>query len=237
MLGEGGRRTEDLLDRLDASRSAVYNALGELEEHGLVREDDRWELTGSGRLLADIVAQRRRYERVLTDLEGYLRTHDTAGLPRELRRRVDALAGAEVFSATETEPNRAVAVVSERLDAADWAKMISPVYVGSYETAIPDTPGSKLVVDERLVRSAAASDADEASTYEELTIRVAGVDFALGVTDSELLLSLPKLDGGYDSRTEVIADHDCARRWGEDLFEQVWESAVPIDEFQPESPP
>lgn len=228
-LDDQPRTTESVLEALDASTSAVYSGLGELEEHGLLRtEDDVWHLTGSGRLLADLVTECDRYEQVFGDLGGYLQTHDTASLPREFRLTIGALAGATVLEATETEPHRAVTEVSDRIDAADSAKVVSPIYIESYEVAMPDVSGSKLLINDRVARLAAESDGT-GPVYDDLRIRVTDVEFALGVTDSELLLSLPLLDGDYDARSEVLAEHDRAIRWGEDLFESVWEEAVVLE--------
>jgi predicted transcriptional regulator len=57
------------------------------------------------------------------------------------------------------------------------------------------------------------------------------VDVAVSVTDGHLLLSLPTLDGQYDSRTEVLATDERALAWGRDLFEYYWDRAVPEEEF------
>ena len=125
VLGESRVPTQSLLETLDASTSAVHNSLSELEQRGLIRSaEEGWELTGSGRLVADMVRQRERC--------------------------------GDVLHAPETEPNRAV---------------------------------------------------------------------------EEVLLSLPTLDGSYDAQSELIAEYDPTRRWGEDLFERYWGRGVPIDQF------
>ncbi|MFT4922404.1 MAG: putative transcriptional regulator [Haloarculaceae archaeon] len=234
VLADRDRSTDDVIDSLDASTSAVYNGLSELEDNGLITsENGTYSLTGRGRLLADIVTESTRHERVLSDMAGYLESHDTEVLPRPLRLRIGDLAGGSVLEATETEPHRVVTEVTERIDAADSVKVISPIHIDSYEGAMPDVEGARLVVDEKVANWASQSRGDVADIFDNVRVRIADVDFALGVTGSELLLSLPLLDGSYDSEAEIIAEHDRAREWGDRLFEFVWDDGVPPDRFDP----
>ena len=231
-LGESRVPTQSLLETLDASTSAVYSSLSELEQRGLIRSaEEGWELTGSGRLVADMVRQRERYGHLFGDMEEYLQTHDTTPLPRALRLRIGALAGGDVLYAPERAPNRAVEEVSNRLGRAETARVVSPIYVESYAEATFDAPRSRIVLDEEVVPRARDASSVPEGGYEFVETRVAEVDFALGVTGSEVLLSLPTLDGSYDAQSEVIAEHAPARRWGEDLFERYWRRGVPIDQF------
>ncbi len=55
------------------------------------------------------------------------------------------------------------------------------------------------------------------------------VSVAVTVTEDCLLLSLPTVDGTYDSQTEFIAETDEARHWGDHLLDYYWESAQPPD--------
>jgi predicted transcriptional regulator len=45
------------------------------------------------------------------------------------------------------------------------------------------------------------------------------------------MLSLPTIDGQYDSRTEVLATDERALAWGRDLYEYYWERATPVETF------
>lgn len=226
--------TDELLETLDASSSAIYNALGELEDATLLAEQSNtWTLTGSGRLVADVVQQRAQTEDVLADVNQYLQTHDLSVLPQQFRLRLGELQGATVLEATDTEPNRVVREVSDRLATATRASVVSPIYIESYATNMPDSSASRLVLDEAVARSAIAEQqsSESAPTADSLAVRVANVDFALGVTDAELLLSLPRLDGQYDSDAELVVERDRALDWGEELFEAVWMTATPVREF------
>lgn len=233
-VGDGATTTAALLDGIDASTSAIYGAVGDLQDRGLLTETDEGLVaTGSGQVLADVVEHRRQCGSVLDSLGDYFETHDASPLPSRFRLRIGALAGGTVVRATETEPQRAVDEVSERIAAAGTARVVSPIYVESYEEAMPDSPGSKLLLDGEVVRAFVESgraQPDE-EPYDDSEVRIGSVDVALGVTDDALLLSLPRLDGGYDARSEVVVESDRARRWGNRLFEHYWEESLPVPEF------
>ncbi len=234
-LAERAASTDELLERLDASTSAVYGSLGELEDRGFVcpREDGSWELTGRGQLVADVVRQRDRCEGLFCETGEYLRTHDTGVLPRPLRLRMGELAtgDVEIITATETKPHRVVEEITRRIERTDAVSAISPIYVESYAEAMPDTPDTRLLLDEDVARWAQETDDEPDNDYDHIDVRIADVGFALGVTESELLLSLPTMDGEYDARSELVAEHERARNWGTDLFEWYWEQAIPIERF------
>lgn len=224
---------DELIDSVDASESAVYNAVSDLERKGLVRSlDDGWEATGSGQLVADLLEQQENLCRLLAD--EYWQTHDVSSLPRRFRLRLTELADAEVFHASDTDPHATVREVCDRVERAGTAiDIVTPIYQAEYEAVMPDAPGARLVVDTAVTVEALErlESLDDARTWEETEVRVLDVDVGIGVTENEMMLSLPTIDGQYDSRTEVIAEDDRARAWGEDLFEYYWDRAIPNGEF------
>jgi predicted transcriptional regulator len=226
-LADGPAGTDDLLASVDASSSAVYGALDELRSEGLVRDGEP-ALTGVGRVVAELVERGTRLEELFDGTGDYFETHDTGVLPADARRRLDDLAGARVVRATETQPHRAVETVSDRVGRADRADVVSPVYVQRYGDVMPDTGDSRLVVTPGVV-STREETGDP--TFESVGVRVATVEFALGVTEETLLLSLPTLDGEYDASSELVAEHDAALAWGRRLFERLWERGEPTDAF------
>lgn len=228
--------TDDLLDELDASSSAVYNALDELEDDDLITEmDGSWTLTGGGQLVADLVTHHQRLDNVLKNLDEYLSTHDASPIPRPLRLRLCVLGNAEVIESSETDPQRTIRAVSDRLARSDKALAITPIYVDDYKTAMPDHPESRLLLDSDLVSDIRSDPKSQAiwdeETFTRLSTRVDDVDFALGLTDDALMVALPSIGGEYDPRTKVIATHDKALEWGRDLFEYHWERAEPLKSF------
>lgn len=224
---------EGLIDAVDASDSAVYNAVGDLERQGLVRAvADGYAVTGSGQLIADLLHQQENLDRLLAD--DYWRTHDVGALPRQFRIRLTELAGADVFRATETDPHAVVRRVCERVEAGGSnVDVVSPIYQAEYEAVMPDSPEARLLLNTSLVEEVLdrVDSLAEAQQFDETPVRILDVDVGVGVTDEHLLLSLPTLDGQYDSRTEVFATDERALAWGRDLFEHYWQRGRPDHEF------
>jgi predicted transcriptional regulator len=225
--------TDQLIESIDASESAIYNALGDLDRRGLVRTvDGRRELTGSGQLVADLLEQQENLCRLLDD--DYWETHDVGALPRRFRLRLTELAGAEPFRAPDTDPHAAVREVVDRVEETESRlDIVTPIYQAEYEMAMPDREGARLVIDTTVLQESLerAGSIAEARIFDETEVRVLDVDVGIGLTDDYVMLSLPTIDGQYDSRTEVFATGERALAWGQDLYEYYWERATPSDRF------
>lgn len=224
---------DGLIDSIDASESAIYNAVGDLERRGLLREvEDRHAVTGSGQLVADLLEQQGNLCRLLED--DYWRDHDVGALPRRFRLRLTELASAEVFRAPDTDPHAVVREVVERVEAAESrVDIVTPIYQAEYEAVMPDSPDARLIIDDTVLEESLqrAGSIEEARQFEQTGIRVLDIDVGVAVTDDHLMLSLPTIDGQYDSRTEVLATDERALAWGGDLYEYYWERATPAEEF------
>ncbi|WP_135363404.1 helix-turn-helix transcriptional regulator [Halosimplex halophilum] len=228
-----GRSIGELIDAVEASESAVYNAVGDLERKGLVRSlEAGWAATGSGQLVADLLEQQGNLCRLLAD--DYWREHDVAALPRRFRLRLTELADAEVVRAPDSDPHAVVREVCDRVERAGTdVDIVTPIYQAEYESVMPDATDARLIVDRTVALDALEriDSPEEADQWAETPVRVLDLDVGIGVTDSEIMLSLPTIDGQWDSRTEVIAEDDRAMEWGRDLFEHYWDRATPNDEF------
>lgn len=237
-VADGTTSTDDLLRDLDASSSAIYSALGRLEDVRLLEaRGEGWRLTGSGRLVADFLARRDQLGRLLEGAGEYLATHDTGVLPRRYRHRMSELADADVLEAAEPDPQGLIREITTRLENTTSVDVLAPIYVDEHGSVLPTIEDSRLVIDERIVATAVeAADSvgdveAELEDYVDEAIRIASVDFALTVTDDALLLSLPTLDGSYDARTEFVAEHERGRQWGTELFESFWADAEPLESY------
>jgi predicted transcriptional regulator len=222
-----------LIGAIDASESAVYNAVGDLERRELVRSvADGWAATGSGQLVADLLEQQANLCRLLSD--DYWRTHDVSALPRRFRIRLTDLADATVYRGSDTDPHATIREVCERVEAATpRVDIVTPIYQAEYEAVMPDSEEARLIIDRTVVENAleGVTDPADAHTYEETPVRILDVDVGVGVTPDHVMLSLPTIDGQYDSRSEVIATDERALAWGRDLFEHYWSRARPGETF------
>jgi predicted transcriptional regulator len=236
-IESGTTGSDALIEVTDASESAVYNAFGALERRGVVRSTaDGWQLTGSGQFVADAIRQNREACALLDD--DYWQTHDIGELPRRFRLRLGDLAGAEVTRADDTEPFRIGDEVAGRIRSGRRVEVVSPIYQAEFAESMPDSTDARLIVHDRVIERAIGDETGEIELrrYEETGSRIMPVDLALGVTEDSLMLSLPTLDGRYDSRAEVLAESDRAIQWGRDLFEHYWERATPESEFFADRP-
>lgn len=232
-VADDPRATEGIKASVAASESAVYDALGDLERRGLVRSvDDRWEPTGTGRLVADLLVQQENLGRLFED--EYWKRHDVGALPRRFRLRLTELAEADVFRAPDTDPHAVVRKVCDRVEAdSPNVDIVTPIYQAEYETVMPDDEAARLLIDATVAEQSleGVDDLEEAQQFDQTSIRILDIDVGIAVTSNHLMLSLPTIDGQYDSRTEVFATDDRALGWGRDLYEYYWERAVPDAEF------
>ncbi|EFW90227.1 hypothetical protein ZOD2009_19258 [Haladaptatus paucihalophilus DX253] len=229
---DGSETTRALLNRDLASESAVYNALTELENRGLIHSPrtKRWAPTGTGSVVSALVREQRKTERVLRIDIDYWKRHDVTALPSSDLLRIADLTGGTVIRATDTHPSRAVREVERRLETTTSASVIAPIFNERYSDALLDGDGdARLVLATDVLHSLLAT--TDATVDEDLNVRVADTSFALTVTDDGLLLSLPLLDGSYDTQTEFVVETDRARRKGNELFEAVWADAEPAAEY------
>lgn len=235
-LGERPRQRRDLLDDVDASKSAVYNALNELRDRDLLREgrSRRWETTGLGDLVAEYVADRERAGEVLSTHAEYWATHDPDALPEAFRASLGALAGAELLESPVSEPFRVVSRVVDVLERADRVALATPIYHDRYAAALERTAGdadvrlvlAPSVLEEVEVRENADWDADDP------TVRVADPGVTVLVTGETTVVALPREDGTHDLEEKLLAHSDRARDWGERFFEHHWRTATPVEALE-----
>jgi predicted transcriptional regulator len=227
------RPTKRLVETVDASESAVYNAVDDLRNQGLVRSvEGRCETTGSGQVVADHLEHQSELCRLLS--EPYWESHDTAVLPERFRLRLPELSGADVFHASDTEPHAAIREICDRIETGSPdVDVISPIYQPEYEEVMPDASEARLLLGTEVATRLLATidDPEEASEFEHTSVCILDVDVAMGITDEHLMLSLPTLDGQYDSRTELFATDDRALAWGRDVFEHYWNRGRPEEAF------
>jgi|GEM_PF-197010 len=236
LLAEGAAEGPGVVRSADASKSAVYDALGRLADRSLIEETDegRWRLTGAGRLVADTLERADRLERVLEADSTYWATHDVTGLPEEFRRSLDGIGDCEVVRSPDTDPYRAARRVESAIREARSVSIVAPVYSDRHAAALLETDASqrRLIMTPAMVRrllrdEPAGPDAD----LDGLAIRIQPASLSLTVTDRELLFSLPAADGSFDAETEVVAVGCDAIEWGRRVFEHFWEQGTAIERW------
>lgn len=230
-VAEYGPSTRGLLERVDASESAIYNALSALERRALlVDSGDTWSATGRGQLIAGSLDAQRSLESIL-DAE-YWDNHVTSPIPPRLQVRMGDLSDFDVIRAGDTDPYGVVREVSDRLSGSEDVEIVSPIYQPDYVETMPDAANARLVLDPSVLETAAKSSGDAVvREFEETDVRVLDVSLSIGVTESGLLLSLPTVDGEYDPKTSIVDESTSGIEWGGDLFEHFWSRARPVEEI------
>lgn len=227
------RSTDSLIESLDASESAVYNGLSDLETRGVVTEtDDGWQLTATGRLVGDRIEIQGRTESLIGTDPEFWTAHDISGVPLPFRRRMDALADCEIVGDTGPAIGRVVQTVVSRVESVGHCDVISPVYHEAYERAMPDNEDSRLVLGTAVVDDILADrwDGGADRSLQRTPIRVTDVPYALAVSTEWVIFTPPRLDGTPSNRT-VVAESEPAVEWGTDLYEHVWSSAVDLSTY------
>lgn len=236
------RQRRDLLDDVDASKSAVYNALNELRDRDLVREgrSRRWETTGLGDIVADYVTEREHANDVLSTHADFWTGHDPTVIPSGFRESLGVLKGCSHLTAPDTEPFRIIGEVVDVLERAAYVDLVTPIYHDRYAKALEraatasSPPNRGDAADVRLVLATdvltEVEERDDADWDDDNpAVRIADPGFSLLVTDETTMLALPDDDGEYDPGEKLRADTDDAREWGRRLFEHFWRSATPIE--------
>ena len=225
----------EVLDSAGSSKSSVYDALNELEEHGFIyqRDDDCWATTSAGQVFSDAIRRCERTETVIDADAAYWEGHDASGIPERFRAEFHALEGYEVVRSPDTDPYRASRLVADELATARRLSVVAPVYHDRYADSMNRSPQSdrRLVVTPDVIQQLVEDTPDNPEGANRVDSRVYASRFAMAVSDDTLLLSLPKLDGSYDPHTEVVAETDAAVDWGRRLFEWVWERATDAERY------
>lgn len=229
-LCERPRPTDELLAAVDASESAVYEALSNLDDRGVVTETpDGWRLTGAGRLVGDTLERQRATDRLIAANETYWERHDTSVLPQSFRCRLPELGAYDVKERAEHDLMGLVPWVVSKVEAVESCEIVSPMYHREYQEVMPDNADSRLVVGRQVVDDVLLEmdDGPYSRSYEETPVRVSSVPFALGVSEEWVILTLPDHDGDWPD-AKVFSTAETAVQWGRELFDAVWQDGTPM---------
>lgn len=233
-LAEGAVPTDELLDAISASGSAVYDAVSTLADRGLVSErGDAWELTAHGQLVADSIEQWQSTEAFLGADPEYWKRHDASVIPPKFRRRLPEIGEYEVVRSDESHVTRHHQASLSRLRAADHCLILTPFFSVEYQAATPDVPETRMLVHRSAVDTRADRIRDgrpDAEDLDEAELRLTECEFAMSVGEDFLVFGLPTQSGDPATAT-VVSETDAAVEWGRDLFEAKWDDSDPMEEY------
>jgi len=232
-VSEKTRSTDEILAALDASESAVYDALSNLQSREVIAETtDGWQLTGTGRLICDALERQEETDRLLSSAPDYWERHDVSVLPQPFRRRLPELGDYDVVRSTEGDLRGLVPWVVSRVEAVESCAVISPMYHREYEEAMPDNAESQLLVGKRVIDEILLDMTDDSTPgrFDETAVRVTAVPFALGVSEEWTILTIPEY-GDQWADAKLFSTAESAIEWGHELFDQVWAESTPLETY------
>lgn len=233
-LSDEQTRTATVIETLDASQSAVYTALSDLEQRGLVREaDDGWELTGRGVVVADTVSHRQATERFLGHDPDYWEDRQTDALPERFRLRLPEIGEYEIMRAEVPAVTQLVEEIVSRISGVDDCRIVSRVYRRRYEESL-DSQGAAVLltpgVIDQLLDRVREGRRERVRLDPALDVRVAPVAFSLIWTPAFVSLHLPPQTTDR-ANAMLVSETETAIQWGRDLHEGLWADAQPLADY------
>lgn len=254
-VSEGTTPTEALLSGIDASDSAVYDALSTLRDRGLVAEyDGGWKLTAHGHLVAESVSDWQASEDFLATDPAFWKHHQIDVIPASFRGRLPEIGEYEVVRDVPQEPNKCLDVTMSTLESADSCDLTTPYYSRRSQAAIPRHPETRLLVTREVIDVSVQRYRDghreELNDLDPATLRLTDCRFASVVTDEKLKFELPTVSDGVrgrqaetgasarsergsvaDSTAMLVSETESAVQWGRDLFEALWADSDPLGPY------
>jgi len=245
--------TDALLSGIDASDSAIYDALSTLRGRGLLTEvDGGWELTAHGHLVADSVSEWLSAEDFRATDPAFWKNHQIDVIPTAFRRRLPEIDDYDIVRDVPQEPNRCEDVAIGMLESADHCDLTTPYYSRRHQEAIPRHPETRLLVTRTAIDVSLQRYRDghraELNNMDPATLRLTDCQFAAVVTEDKLKFELPALtDGSTDRRDGTghpsergsvagttalfVSETESAVQWGRDLFEALWADSDPLGPY------
>lgn len=254
-VSESTTSTDALLSGIDASDSAVYDALSTLRDRGLITEcSSGWELTAHGHLVADSVSAWQSSEEFLATDPKFWKNHRIDVIPARFRRRLQEIGEYEIVRDTPQDPNRSEDVAISMIESADYCALTTPYYSRRHEAAIPTHPETRLLVTREAIdvslQRYTDGDREVLTEVDPASIRLTECQFASVVTDETLKFELPTLSEGpmnrhdgerttepsargsvTDTTAIFVSETDTAVRFGRDLFEALWADSDPLGPY------
>lgn len=254
-VATGATPTDELRTGIEASDSAVYDALSTLRERGLLTEGDGgWGLTAHGHLVADSVAAWQSAEEFRATDPTFWKNHRIDVLPSEFRRRLPEIDTYEIVRDVPQEPNRSEDVAINTMASADYCDITTPYYSRRHQEAVPTHPETRMLVTREAtdvsVQRYKDGHCEALDDLDPAVLRLTDCQFASVLTDERLVFELPALSGTAADRPDgsgtpdssehgtvagttamFVSESESAVQWGHDLFETLWAESDPIEPY------
>jgi len=233
-LSEGAAPTDELLGGIEASDSAVYDALSTLADRGLLSEvGDAWELSARGQLVGEAIDQWQSWEVFLAIDPEFWERHDASVIPPAFRRRLPEIGEYEVVRSDESGRTRHHQATLSRYREADYCWILARFFSVEYQNAVPDVPETRLLIHPTAVDGRAErirNGLNAGQDLEEAQARLTDCEFAMSVGEGFVTFGLPAHTAERTTAT-LVSETEGAVQWARELFEAQWELADSIETY------
>lgn len=227
--------TDEIIDRLAASQSAVYTALTDLEQRSVIYETDGvWDLTGQGRLILDLIEESHAIEQLFERDREYWETHRTDVLPRKYRQRLPVLGPYEIIRSEPPDVRAHSREIITRLESAETCDTATHIHVPRYKQAFPNNSDSRAIMSPTVVEQLhreIEQGALDGHINDAIPKRVLDIEFGVLIGDSFVLLGLPPQEE-KQLDTVLLSTDDEAIQWARELYDELWRAAEPLDSYR-----
>lgn len=223
LLREQPRTGPTLAKHANVSRSTVHRVTETLQELGLVdKPDERFYLTGLGRLVAAEFEQFRRRVETARRLEPFLNTVDPSAVDVPLESFADVTVTAPRPRQAHVGVKRIIELIERSDSLRMFSSIISPLYVDAALAEMLDGMEITVLFDAEVMDIVGTRFAEEARrAFETGRFHVAVVEevpFELFLFDDRM--GMAAHDDAAVARAFVESRAPEARAWAEELFEE-----------------
>ncbi len=220
ILNEKPMTFTSLIKEIDMNSTEASRQLSRLTEAQLIEKkgDGRYYNTLFGKLVVSTISNLN----FISEKSGYFLNHDTAQIPLDLLRQIDALSTGEIVTGVYNILNTHEKL-GEGIKSYMWymSDDFPRHFLPSIEKRLEEGKEIRAILPKNLRSSPKLSEKNrrkiETKVSDEVKISVI-------VSDNFSMLELPGKDGNIDQNTAIFGYDDRFREWCKKLFQYYWEA-------------
>jgi len=214
-LNEKPMTFTNLIKEVAMNSTEASRQLSRLTEARLIEKkgDGRYYNTLFGKLVLSIISDLN----FVSEKSGYFLEHDTAPIPPDLLRQIDAISKGEIVTGFYNILNTHEKL-SENIKGYFWymSDDFPRHHLPNAEKALEKGIEIRVILPKNLFPSFKLNEKMQFKAFDEIKISVIA-------TDSFSMLELPGPDGKIDQNTAIFGYDDRFREWCKKLFQYYWE--------------
>ena len=206
-----------LIKEIDMNSTEASRQLSRLTEARLIEKkgDGKYYNTLFGKLVLSSISNLS----LISEKSGYFLEHDTAPIPLDLLRQIDALSKGEIITGVYNILN-----TREKLGAKGYMWYMSDDYprhhLPNIERKLEEGLEIRIILPKDLFPTSILSEKNR----KKIELKVSDeIKVSVIVSDKFSMLGLPGQDGKIDQNTAIFGYDDQFREWCKKLFQYYWE--------------